>query len=62
MDHPLGLYSESQKRKGRQLQAMPAYKEALINKVEHGTCTSMQACPYTKGGMLLLPAASTWGA
>ena len=51
MDHPLGLYSESQKRKWRQLQAMPAYKEALINEVERGTCTSMQACLYAEGGM-----------
>ena len=44
MDPPLGLYRESEKREWWQLQAMPAYKEALINKVERGTCTSMQAC------------------
>ena len=30
---------------------MPAYKEALINEVERGTCTSMQACLYAEGGM-----------
>ena len=51
MDHPLGLYSESEKQEWRQLQAMPAYKEALINEVERGTCASMQSCPYAKGGM-----------
>ena len=28
-----------------------AYKEALINEVERGTCSSMQACPYAEGGM-----------
>ena len=51
MDQPLGLYSKSEKREWRQLQAMPAYKEALINMVERRTCTSMQACPYAEGGM-----------
>ena len=51
MDHLLGLYSESEKREWRQLQAMPAYKEALINEVERGTCTSMQDCPYAEGGV-----------
>ena len=57
MDHPMGLNSESEKREWRQLQAMPAYKEALINEVECGTCAFMRACPYAEGGM----AAATGG-
>ena len=57
MDHPMDLYSKSQKREWRQLQAMPAYKEALINVVECGTCSSMRACPYAEGRM----AAATGG-
>ena len=36
---------------------MPAYKEALINKVERGTCSSMRACFYAEGRM----AAATGG-
>ena len=30
---------------------MPAYKEALINEVKCGTCSSMRACLYAEGGM-----------
>ena len=52
MDHPMDLYSKSQKREWRQLQAMPAYKEAVINVVEWGTCSSMRACLYAEGGRM----------
>ena len=58
MDNPMGLYSESEKREWRQLQAMPAYKEAVINVVECGTCSSMRACLYAEGGRM---AAATGG-
>ena len=47
----MGLYRKSEKREWWQLQAMPTYKEALINEVERGTCSSMQFCPYAEGGM-----------
>ena len=36
---------------------MPAYKEALINEVKCGTCSSMRACLYAEGRM----AAATGG-
>ena len=47
----MGLYRKSEKREWWQLQAMPTYKEALINEVERGTCSSMQFCPYAEGRM-----------
>ena len=59
MDHPMGLYSKREKSECRQLQAMPAYKEALINEVERSTCSSMQTCPYAKGGMVAAAGSST---